>query len=126
MTAHQGFLSVLVSVFNDMNSQRPDLFRRITTAGAVCCRLIKKASGGCGGSWSNHAYGSAIDLLVDGILDAHGDNCIHNPLLEIAPFFTRRGLYWGAGFRSGRPTALQTQTPDRPTRKPQLGGRHAL
>jgi hypothetical protein len=60
-----------------MMANDPALFARIGTAGAVCCRLIKLAQGGCASSWSNHAFGSAVDLTVDGILDTHGDNCIH-------------------------------------------------
>jgi len=61
---------------------------------------VKRASGGCGSGWSNHAFGSAVDLTVDGILDAHGDNCIHRPLLDIAPYMYAQKLYWGAGFSS--------------------------
>lgn len=83
-----------------MGAQNPALLRRIGTAGAICCRLIKRAGGGCASSWSNHAFGFAVDMKMDGILDAHGDGCIHKPLFDIAPYFNKYKLYWGAAFSS--------------------------
>jgi len=98
VTAHRGLVSVLANVFADLQRDNPTLFRRLGTAGAVCCRLIKLAGGGCASSWSNHAFGSAIDMTIDGIVDAHGDGCVHRGLVEAAPYFQRYQLYWGAGF----------------------------
>lgn len=50
----QGFISVLDKVFGDLGKDKPAVLARIGTAGAICCRLIKLARGGCSTSWSNH------------------------------------------------------------------------
>jgi D-alanyl-D-alanine carboxypeptidase len=48
---------------------------------------------------SNHSWGTAIDLTLEGILDTYGDGRVQVGLTLIAPIFNRRGWYWGAAFR---------------------------
>jgi len=97
----KGFIAVLDQAFNDMakeSAQNNNLLGRIGSRGLICCRLVRRASGGCGSSWSMHSFGMAVDLKVDGYNDAHGDNCIHKPLFDIHKYFNKYGIYWGKDF----------------------------
>jgi Putative peptidoglycan binding domain/D-alanyl-D-alanine carboxypeptidase len=67
------------------------------TAGMLCARLVR---GTTTNAISNHSWGTAIDLTLDGILDARGDNLVQEGLTRIAPIFNRHGWFWGAGFRT--------------------------
>ena len=49
-------------------------------------------------SISNHPWGTAIDLTLNGVLDAYGDSHVQYGLTLIAPIFNRHGWYWGAAF----------------------------
>ena len=60
----------------------------------LCCRLMR----GSANAISNHSWGTAIDLTLDGVLDQRGDDKVQFGLTLIAPIFNRHGWYWGAGF----------------------------
>jgi len=47
---------------------------------------------------SNHSWGTAIDLKINGVLDRVGNNKVQLGLTLIAPIFHKYGWYWGAGF----------------------------
>lgn len=98
ITAHPGFVYILDKVFTDMKRENPSLLSRIGSRGGVCCRLVRRSSGGCASSWSNHAFGMAVDLKVDNYNDAHGDRCIHKPLFDVWNFMKRHGVFWGMAF----------------------------
>ena len=66
------------------------------TAGMLCCRLVR----GSATAISNHSWGTAIDLTLDGVLDVYGDDKVQYGLTLIAPIFNRHGWYWGAAFRT--------------------------
>lgn len=68
---------------------------KLSTAGMLCCRLVR----GSTSSISNHSWGTAVDLKIDGILDERGDGMVQNGLTLIAPIFNKHGWYWGAHFR---------------------------
>ena len=61
----------------------------------LCCRLVR----GSASAISNHSWGTAIDLTLNGVLDAYGDDKVQHGLTLIAPIFNRHGWYWGAVFR---------------------------
>lgn len=80
-------------VFNLIRAIDEDLYARIRSSGALCVRRIRG-----GTSISNHAYGMAIDLNIDGQLDTLGDGKTQLGLTIIADVFQREGWYWGASF----------------------------
>jgi hypothetical protein len=47
---------------------------------------------------SNHSWGTAIDLTLQGKLDQRGDNRVQVGLARIAPIFNHHGWFWGADF----------------------------
>ncbi|MFA5925149.1 MAG: peptidoglycan-binding protein [Methylococcaceae bacterium] len=76
--------------------EQPDVHAALGTAGMLCARLVR----GSTSIISNHSWGTAIDLTLDGKLDRRGDNKVYKGLTKIAPIFNQHGWYWGAGFRT--------------------------
>jgi len=86
----------LKEVMADIASEQPKVHAALGTAGMFCCRLVR----GSATSISNHSWGTAIDLTLNGVLDAFGDDTVQFGLTLIAPIFNRHGWYWGAAFRT--------------------------
>ena len=89
-------IEVLRAVFADIKEEEPEVFAGLGTAGVLCARLVR----GSAVSISNHSWGTAIDLTLNGQLDARGDKnrTTQKGLARIAPIFNRHKMYWGAGF----------------------------
>ena len=84
----------LKEVVADIHQQQPEIFNALGTAGMLCARLVR----GSHSSISNHSWGTAVDLTLNGILDRRGDRLVQAGMAQIASLFNRRGWYWGAGF----------------------------
>lgn len=84
----------LKQVVADIKNEVPAVFDALGTAGMFCARLVR----GSQTSISNHSWGTAIDLTLDGVLDERGDDRVQVGLTRIFPIFNRHGWYWGAGF----------------------------
>ncbi len=93
----------LRQVFRNVQIQEPELYKRISTAGSLCVRLIR----GSDTSISTHAFGLSVDLNIDGQLDVLGDDRTQLGLILLAEFFHNEGWYWGAGF--GREDSMHFQ-----------------
>lgn len=87
-------LDSLREVLAEIQQQQPQVFSGISNAGMLCARLIR----GSASSISNHSWGTAIDITLNGVLDTRGDDRTQVGLAQIAPIFNRHGWYWGAGF----------------------------
>lgn len=86
----------LGQVFAQIAQDQPAVHEKIGTAGMLCCRFQR----GSTTSISNHSWGTAIDLTIDGILDKRGDSLVQYGLTLIAPIFNKFGWYWGAMFHT--------------------------
>lgn len=84
----------LRAVFDNIRRTDPDLYDRINTAGSLCVRRIRGATS----SASAHAYGLAVDLNIDGVLDTLGDGKTQLGLTILADFFRDEGWVWGAAW----------------------------
>lgn len=84
----------LTAVMADIAQQQPAVYAALGTAGMLCCRLVR----GSATSISNHSWGTAIDLTLNGQLDSRGDNKVQYGLTLIAPIFNKHGWYWGVAF----------------------------
>ncbi len=84
----------LRAVFENIQRADPDLYARINTAGSLCVRRIRGATS----SASAHAYGLAVDLNIDGVLDTLGDGKTQLGLTILADFFREEGWVWGAAW----------------------------
>lgn len=85
----------LKGVMADIAAEQPAVYKALGSAGMLCCRLVRGSATGI----SNHSWGTAIDLTLNGVLDAYGDDTVQRGLLLIAPIFNRHGWFWGAAFR---------------------------
>ncbi len=81
-------------VFENIRITDPDLYARINTAGSLCVRHIRGAPGRA----STHAFGLAVDLNIDGVLDTLGDGKTQLGLTILADFFRTEGWVWGAAW----------------------------
>ncbi|NSX53697.1 M15 family metallopeptidase [Parasulfitobacter algicola] len=84
----------LRQVFANVQVFEPELYDRIKSAGSLCVRLIR----GSTSSASAHAYGLAVDINIDGVLDGLADGKTQLGLILLADFFKKEGWIWGAGF----------------------------
>lgn len=87
-------LKALRAIMDDIANEKPAVHRAMGTVGMLCCRLVRGSSS----SISNHAWGTAIDLTLEGDLDRRGDGLAQAGLFEIHPIFNRHGWFWGAAF----------------------------
>ena len=81
-------------IFANVQVFEPELYARIESAGSLCVRLIRGSSS----SASAHAYGLAVDINIDGVLDELADDKTQLGLILLADFFKKEGWIWGAGF----------------------------
>ncbi len=87
-------VTILKAVFADIRQEEPEVFAGLGSSGMLCARLVR----GSAASISNHSWGTAIDLNLNGMLDQRGNRKVQVGLSRIAPIFNRHGMYWGAGF----------------------------
>ncbi|WP_299666569.1 M15 family metallopeptidase [uncultured Ruegeria sp.] len=95
VTLLQPALDSLERIFNTLQATEPDIYAALGTAGGLCVRLIRGSSS----SISNHSFGTAIDIKLQGKLDGFGDGGTQFGLLLLAELFNAEGWYWGATYR---------------------------
>ncbi len=81
-------------IMDRLQSDEPEIYAALGTAGALCARFIR----GSTTSVSNHSWGAAVDLTLEGNLDAMGDGGTQFGLVILAEYFNDEGWYWGAGY----------------------------
>lgn len=86
----------LQAIMERIEQEKPEVYAGLGTAGMLCIRYVR----GSTTSISNHSWGTAIDLTLNGQLDNRGDGFTQRGLAEIAPIFNEAGWFWGAGFRT--------------------------
>lgn len=101
----------LTRVFAQVKAEKPELYDVIGTAGMLCVRCIR----GYPGVPSNHAFGAAIDLKINGELVPLGGNYVQAGILELYPYLHAEGWYWGAGW--ARPDAMHFEASDQLMRR---------
>lgn len=92
-------VEALTRIFVKVQQELPDLARQLGTAGMLCCRRIRALPGHAPSTqFSNHSWGSAVDIKIRGTLDPRGDGRTQLGLLLLHPFFNEEKFFWGAGF----------------------------
>ncbi|HMJ26095.1 MAG TPA: peptidoglycan-binding protein [Pyrinomonadaceae bacterium] len=84
----------LKEVMADIRNEEPEVFAGLGSSGMLCARFVRGSST----MISNHSWGSALDINLNGDLDQRGNNRVQVGLSRIAPIFNRHKWYWGAGF----------------------------
>lgn len=86
----------LERVLTEIRKAEPQVYAALGNMGMLCARFVR----GSTTAISNHSWGTAIDLTLDGRLDPRGDGLVQSGLIRIAPIFNDHGWFWGAGFRT--------------------------
>jgi hypothetical protein len=94
VTGLQPAVTTLTAIMADVKSMHRAVYDTLGTAGMLCCRLVR----GSATAISNHSWGTAVDLTIDGVLDPRGDESTQRGLLDIHPIFNAHGFFWGAAF----------------------------
>ena len=84
----------LKQVFDEAKSALPDVFAAVKNDGMLCVRHRRHNPA----RFSNHSWGTAIDLFFGTDAVPQSVNLSHRGNLQLAPIFNRHGWYWGAGF----------------------------
>ena len=87
-------LDSLERIVAKLKEDEPDIYAKLGTAGALCVRLIR----GSTSSVSNHSFGTAIDITLQGELDPFADGTMQIGLVILAEHFNEEGWYWGGGY----------------------------
>lgn len=87
-------LDSLQRIMDRLRETDPDIHAKIGTAGAICARFIR----GSATAVSNHSWGTAIDLTLEGQLDPFADGGTQFGLLILAEYFNDEGWFWGATY----------------------------
>ena len=88
-------VAVLRQVLAAIQTEQPELFPHLGSAGMLVCRYVRGSSR----SISNHSWGTAVDIKIDGKAEDFGERDVYLGLSLIGPIFNRYGWYWGAGYK---------------------------
>jgi hypothetical protein len=117
VTGFDLFVDVVAEVFGVVRIQNPGLYEMLGTAGCLDVRPVR----GTLNTPSNHAWGTAIDLKVGGILPPRGATECPEGFLALYEAFKAHGLatgdwvFWGAGFPT--PDSMHFEASDQLVRK---------
>jgi len=93
--------------------EQPEVAKVLGTAGMLCCRRVRRPAGQPPSpNFSNHSWGTAIDLKIKGALDPRGDGKTQLGILLISPFFNEERFFWGAGFKGSSEDAMHFEASD--------------
>lgn len=95
VTGYDLVIPVFRAFFADVRAEIPDLYRQLTSAGMLCCRLVR----GSTTAISDHSWGTALDTGINGVVDRRGDGKCYRGMLALYGIAKRYGLYWGAEYR---------------------------
>jgi hypothetical protein len=87
----------LKEVFAEAEEQIPNVVAAVRNDGMLCVRHKRNNQN----SFSNHSWGTAIDLYFGTAAVPQGVAKTHYGVLQLSPFFNKHGWYWGAGFSKG-------------------------
>jgi hypothetical protein len=94
-------VAVLERIMDRVKADLPVLFEALSTEGMLCVRRVRTAEHKPKSkSFSNHSWGIAIDLRVNGQLDEPGNDRTQRGLVMLYPYFRAERFYWGGAFKT--------------------------
>ena len=87
-------LESLLQVFSEVRQDNRQLYDQVKNEGMLCVRARRHNPG----RYSNHSWGTAIDIYFGKEVVPQGSVLTHRGNFLLAPYFNRHGWYWGAGF----------------------------
>ncbi len=88
----------LSDVFAEARLKEANLWDALGSEGMLCVRLRKPTSGKPSTKLSNHSWGTALDIKVDGVADSTRDRKVQRGIAILIPIFNQHGWFAGAGF----------------------------
>lgn len=87
-------VETLIQIFNEVKNALPQVYAEVKIAQMLCVRHRSSNPS----RYSNHSWGTAIDLYFGKAVVPQGVHLTHRGNLLLAPFFNKYGWYWGAEF----------------------------
>jgi murein L,D-transpeptidase YcbB/YkuD len=87
-------VGTLEEILADVKEEEREIYERLGHVGMLCCRFVR----GSTSAISNHSWGTAIDLTIEGVLDKRGNNRAQAGLMQIHKIFNKHQFYWGVAF----------------------------
>ncbi len=87
-------VETLLQLFQELKADAPDVHAAVKTAGMLCVRHRRNNPA----RYSNHSWGSAIDLYFGKRVVAQGEPKAYRGIVLLVPYFNRHGWYWGGEF----------------------------
>ncbi|HMG68677.1 MAG TPA: M15 family metallopeptidase, partial [Chitinophagaceae bacterium] len=84
----------LKQLFLDIQKDLPEVFKEVKTAGVLCVRARRTNPT----KFSNHSWGTAIDLYFGKAVVPQGTHLTHRGIFFLYSYFNKHGWYWGAEF----------------------------
>ncbi|MEH3107627.1 MAG: peptidoglycan-binding protein [Sphingomonas fennica] len=84
----------LRTILQTIGTSEPEVYDALGNEGMLCARLVR----GSTTAISNHSWGTAIDLTLEGVLDRRGDGKVQIGLTRIYRHFNAAGWFCGAAF----------------------------
>ena len=84
----------LLQVFSDVRKDNQLLYDQVKNEGMLCVRARRHTQD----HFSNHSWGTAIDIFFGTEVVPQGAGLAHRGNLLLSPYFNQHGWYWGAGF----------------------------
>jgi len=88
----------LVTILGGIKASDASLYAALGSEGMLCVRLRRPTSGKPSKSLTNHSWGTAIDISVDGKVVGNGKGKVQRGVAAIIPFFNKAGWFAGVGF----------------------------
>lgn len=103
----------LKQIFDQVKSELPEVYTAIKTAGVLCVRSRRHNPS----KYSNHSWGSAIDIYFgSGVVD-QGVHQTHRGIYLLYPYFNNHGWYWGAEFSGDSVDSMHFEVAEETIRK---------
>jgi hypothetical protein len=107
-------VKLLKAAFDEAEQQIPNVVAAVKNDGMLCVRHKRMNAN----SFSNHSWGTAIDLFFGTAAVPQGSNKTARGCLQLAPFFNKHGLYWGAGFTGSSVDSMHFELAEETIRNP--------
>lgn len=104
-------IAALRAIVTDISLELPHLYESLGVREMLACRRVR----GSNSVISNHSWGLALDLTIDGVADVEPETPEMAALIELWPIFNRHGFYWGMAF--GQENATHFEASDQLVRR---------
>ncbi len=103
----------LLQIFAEVEQKHPQAFQEVRTEGVLCVRHRRTNPA----RFSNHSWGTAIDLRFGPRVVPQGKKLAHRGMLLLFPIFNRHGWYWGAEFSGDAVDSMHFELAEETVRK---------